>query len=202
MRIDLNFVSREYLLVRKVYAALIAGLALCLALFALTFYLHQSEQVKAEQLQEQVAAQELKLDKTEKLVAGYASSIDKKTINATYNEADFANAAIRRRVFSWTEFLNRIEAIVPDGVGITGIRPNFKSLDVDISGTAKDMDSLTSFIERLTRSEYFSDIPPVFRTSEENLGPGVGKSVQRFNLKIRYIPRPAAVKAPKDGGKE
>ncbi len=188
MKLNLNFASREYVLLRKLYASLGAGLGLCAAVFAFFYLSHLSDGKRVEELGVRVKSQEAAFESSEKALAEYAHTVDAQMISSTYTEAEFANAAIDRRVFSWTLFLGRIEDLVPRGVGITGIKPDFKTLDVDISGTAKDMESLTEFLERLTGSEYFSDIPPSFQTSEEYLGKDIGKTVQRFNFKLRYIP--------------
>jgi hypothetical protein len=194
MRIELNFASREYVLLRKVYVSLAAGLLVCLALFGFLYAAHGLDIERSERLRAIVQSREAELEKSESVLRKYTKELDKSKVSSTYTESEFANAAIKRRTFSWTTFLGRIEGLVPKGVGITGIRPDFGTLNVDISGTATDMGALTEFLERLTRSEYFSDIPPTFSTSEENLGPGFMGSIQRFNFKIQYIPFPA--KAP------
>lgn len=202
MRLDLNFASREYVLQRKLYAALGAGLVVCAAVFAFLFLSHLGDLERLRELGARVEGQEASMKRAEDTLKEYARTVDSETVSATYTEADFANAAIARRVFSWTLFLGRVEELVPKGVGITSIRPDFNTLDVDISGTAKDMETLTEFLDRLTRSEYFSDVPPSFQTSEEDLGHDIGKLVQRFNFKLRYIPGPGEAAAGPAGKKE
>jgi len=188
MRINLNFASREYVVVMRLYAGLLLGILALVAVFAGLYLSHRSDVKSLVRLKEQIKEREAAIAGSDEILRGYEKTITGKVISSTYTEADFANSAIRRRVFSWTLFLNRIEGLVPGGVGITGITPNFKTLDVDISGTAKTIDAVTEFIDRLTHSEYFEDLPPVFSTSEEPVKGEKGLSMQRFNIKIRYIP--------------
>jgi hypothetical protein len=103
-------------------------------------------------------------------------------------------------VFSWTEFLNRFESLVPDGVGISSVRPDFGTLEVDISGSADDMAALTGFIDRLTASEYFADAPPVFHTNEVEVDRVGGRRLQMFRLRIEY--RPGGSKGAPQAGRE
>jgi len=188
MRIDLNFASREYVVVARLYAGLLLAILALAAVFAVLYLSHRTDAKSLVQLEGQITEREAAIASSDEVLRGYEKTISGSMISSTYTEAAFANSAISRRVFSWTLFLNRLEGLVPGGVGITAITPNFQTLDVDISGTAKSIDAVTEFIDRLTHSEYFEDLPPVFSTSEEPVKGETGLSLQRFNIKIRYIP--------------
>lgn len=200
MRLDINFASREHVLVRKVYLLLVLGIAGCVAATAVGYYMYLNDVRTSDRLRADIASHQKKLDETRKIVGGYAASLGPGTVKQAYNEAAFANAAISRRAFSWTTFLNRLEELVPDGVGITSIKPDFSSLYVDLSGSATDMNRVTEFIGRLARSEYFGDIPPTFSATEGEVDKVAKKTLWTFSLKIQYIPEPDA--APAVPGKE
>ena len=188
MRIRINFASREYILARKVYVVLLLALAAAASVFVINYGDYTSAQAR-----EAVLTNQLKLhDKIAANVTAKLAEAGKKAaendVKAAVMQAQFADAAIDRRVFSWTEFLNRLEEVVPDGVGIGSIKPDFSTLDMDISGTALSMDRLTEFMDRMTKSPYFEDIPPIFHTTEQVADKDIGMSLQIFNLKIRYSP--------------
>jgi hypothetical protein len=47
---------------------------------------------------------------------------------------------------------------------------------------------LMEFVDRLTKSKYFEEIPPDFHTSEVVVDKDIGMTVQKFNLIIKYNP--------------
>jgi uncharacterized membrane protein YciS (DUF1049 family) len=188
MRINLNFASREFVLASRVYAGLVLGIIISVLIFSGLYISHSSRIKSLGRIKKQITEREAAISKLDETLHGYEKNVNGKVISSTYTEAEFANSAISRRVFSWTLFLNRLEGLVPTGVGITGITPNFQTLYVGISGSAKSIDAVTEFIARLTRSEYFEDVPPTFSTSEEKVQGETGLSLQQFNIMIRYIP--------------
>ena len=188
MRIRINFASREYVLSRKVNAVLL--LLLC-CLTAVFFY-NIKEYGKTLKNESKLASEVRLHEKKESEVSARLQEIKKtakeEEVKASLRQAEFANMAIGRRVFSWTALLNRIEELVPPGVSIQSINPDFSTLDVEITGTALDMARVTDFMGRITGSPYFDDLPPVFHSSEVVVDKDIGKTVQNFSLKIRYKP--------------
>lgn len=188
MRISINFASREYVLARKINAALIL-LLFCLGV---VFFYNIREYRKALDRESMLASEVMLHEKKDTEFSVRLQEIKKtapeEEVQASLHQAEFANMAIGRRVFSWTAFLNRFEELVPPGVSIQGIHPDFNTLDVEITGTALDMARVTEFMGRLTRSPYFDDLPPVFHSSEVLADKDIGKTLQNFNLRIRYKP--------------
>lgn len=196
MRIDLNFASREYVFVRKVYSVLIAGILVCVAALAWGDYGYRADREDEARLYQDLSAHQKKLSEVSGRLARLSSKVDKKVVDQAYADAQFANAAIERRAFSWTLFLNRLEELVPEGISINGIKPDFSSLEVDISGNAQNIPKVTEFMSNLVGSEYFGDIPPAFSTSEGAKDNETGKTTWAFNMKIRYIPDGGSGDAP------
>ena len=201
VRIEINFASRDYVKARKAYLALCLCILAAAAVFALEYRGYKDSLRHSSQVLRRTAMLKARNKDTETRLAEVKKAVDAEETKAAVAEVDFANAVIRRRVFSWTAFLNRIEEVVPDGVAITALKPDFVSLSVDISGTADDMGRVTEFIDRLTKSQYFEDIPPTFHTSEVEVDKDIGKKLQEFNLKIRYNPEGSGGPAGTDGGK-
>ena len=57
------------------------------------------------------------------------------------------------------------------------------------------------FVDRLTKSKYFEEIPPDFHTSELLVDKDIGMTVQKFSLRIKYNPDGTrSSKSPYDHG--
>ena len=188
VRININFASRGYLFFKKVYVIFMAALVVGAGVFAAEYHAFQDAASKEAALGRRLATLERAHLEAEKRVEGLKKSIPAGEMRSLAKQADFANAAISTRVFSWTAFLNRLEDIVPDGVGITSVSPDFQSLSIIISGSALSMDLAAEFLDRLTKSPYFEDIPPAFHTTETLADKDIGKTLQVFSLKIKYNP--------------
>jgi len=108
-------------------------------------------------------------------------------------EAEFANDAIRRRIFSWTELFNRLELVVPPNVMLTSVRPEIQAEGISIvsEGMAKDQEALLNFEEGLIKSAYFTRIYPGSERREQRGGD------LHFSVKFDYLPlgRPEATPA-------
>jgi Tfp pilus assembly protein PilN len=172
-------------------AAVLAGVAV----FALNYSSYRSALDKGARLAGQAALMQKRMTELDTKLVDIKKKVNVSELASAELQADFANMAIRRRSFSWTVFLNRLEEVVPPGVGVTDISPNFQTLDVDIAGKARSVAHVTEFIQRLGASGYFEDIPPVFHTSEVVVDKDTGETAQTFSLKIRYKPEGPPAKA-------
>jgi len=196
MRIDINFASREYILVRKAYLVLAACIFTGVLVFVHSYHSYLCSVETAAKLKSQERLLDVRYAAAEKRLAELKKAVSPEEVKAASRQAAFANEAIRNRAFSWTAFLNRMEGVVPDGVGLTSLKPDFNSHNVDIAGVADSMGQLTEFVDRLTKSQYFEDLPPTFHTSESVVDKDIGKTLQVFNIKIHYNPDGRKDQAP------
>jgi len=99
-------------------------------------------------------------------------------------QSEFANDAIRRRIFSWTELFNRLEEVVPPAVMMIAIRPEIQAEGISVvaEGSAKDQEGLLQFEENLIRNPRFARIFPGSERREQR-----GQDL-RFSLKFDYVP--------------
>jgi type IV pilus assembly protein PilN len=188
MRIEINFASREYLLLRKAYLALTVAIAAAVLLFVYNYGDYRNSVQKVGAFSAQLALQQRIASEMDSKLAQIKKEQGGTDVKAALKEADFVNSIIARRVFSWTAFLNRLEEVVPNGVGITDVKPDFQTLNMNISGTSLSSNQLMEFVDRLTKSKYFEEIPPDFHTSEVVVDKDIGMTVQKFNLIIKYNP--------------
>ena len=71
-----------------------------------------------------------------------------------------ANSLIEQRVFSWTEFFNRIETTLPPGVMLTEVRPDIESgsIEVTMGVMGRGLDAISEFILSLEDSGAFNEV--------------------------------------------
>ena len=68
-----------------------------------------------------------------------------------------ANTLITQRVFSWTDFFNRIEATLPPDVMVTEVRPEIEpgTVDVAMGVLGRSLDAISRFVTSLETSGAF-----------------------------------------------
>jgi len=79
------------------------------------------------------------------------------------DRAEFANTAILRRVFSWTQLFNVLEQIVPPDVKLRAVRPVVDAhgeVDIQLEGTARNYLDFVSLEEALMTSPAISRVYP------------------------------------------
>lgn len=90
-------------------------------------------------------------------------SVDAKQVDFAAADARQANELIDRRTFSWTELFNRFEATLPDEVRISAVRPRVdreRGIVLTIVVSARNVDDVAIFIERLEATGAFKDVRP------------------------------------------
>lgn len=98
------------------------------------------------------------------------------------------NFLIDQRVFSWTGFLNQIEATLPNDVMLTSVRPDVidGTVGAQVGIVSQSVDAIGQFIERLEGTGAFAD---VLSREEEVTDDGLYRAV----LYGQYVPRPSEV---------
>lgn len=197
----LNLASRPFVNTRPATAA---AVTLGLVVLGLTLvsagtvrgYLEGSQKTRAavRALSEEAAALDARSEATEAEVA----RLDLATLAQS---ADDASWIARRRAFSWTRFLTRLERTLPRDVRVAAIslqRPGSeadakKALDaaaeipLELTLVARDPDALPNVIQAFYESEWF-DLP----RPRSELGPEVGTPEgTELSLAVAYL----------DGGK-
>ena len=71
-----------------------------------------------------------------------------------------AKSLIEQRVFSWTEFFNRIETTLPPDVMLTEVRPDIESgsIEVTMGVMGRNLDAISLFIRALEDSGAFNEV--------------------------------------------
>ena len=94
-----------------------------------------------------------------------------------------ANTLIDRRIFSWTEFFNRIESTLPPNVMMTSVRPEIETTDIAVSMgvLGRRVEDIDMFMDRLEATGAFAEL---LARQEEATDEGM----YRAALRGRYLP--------------
>ncbi len=103
-----------------------------------------------------------------------------------------ANTLITQRVFSWTDFFNRIETTLPPDVMVTEVRPEIEpgTVDVAMGVLGRSLESISRFVTSLETSGAFVG---VLNRQVELTEDGMYRAV----LRGRYL---GSVASPDTGG--
>lgn len=113
-------------------------------------------------------------------------TVNPQELEAITAEAREANAIIDRRVFSWTELLNRFSTTLPPNVRIASVRPRVEkdgTVTIALTVVARQAEDVDAFIEKLEAAHAFADL----LTREENVDE---TGMLRASLEGRYLGPP------------
>lgn len=180
MKLNLNLASRTYINRRALYAFYVVLISLLVVLLGLNLSYFIRSQAQARQLRQRMG----ELSRT---LAKEHPETSIKFTQAEYDsllkEIAFANAILRKNSFRWTELLNRLEKVVPDGVRIRGIQPNFKNDVLNLTGVARKVKDLQIFLNRLMHSPDFRQAY-LMRQSRSTLKDNLGGKHEAVAFKI------------------
>lgn len=73
-------------------------------------------------------------------------------------EVTFAKELWARQSFSWTQFLNDLEATVPDKISMDSVTLNFKHASISLQGSAATLSDLNVFVDGLENHRAFHHV--------------------------------------------
>ena len=180
--LQINLSTRPFYNERAVHLALglVGILVLALTTFNVTQVVKLSESHtgfttpadQAEATADDVAHQTLTIQR----------DLDRDELEVAGANAQTANTLIDRRVFSWTEFFNRIESTLPADVMLTSVRPEIEpdAMAVSMGVLGRRVEEIETFIERLEATRAFAELLPL---QEEPTNEGL----YRAALRGRYL---------------
>lgn len=98
---------------------------------------------------------------------------------------NFANEIIASDQFRWSKMFSRFETVMPDGVSVRSVLPDYRDRSVKLSGYARDINAMTQFIDNLLQSP---DLDQVFLQNHgdvEIIENGVKRVYTGYSLVIR-----------------
>lgn len=104
------------------------------------------------------------------------------------DQAQFVNARLAERAFSWSELLDRLERVLPDDVRIESVTPAFGKdglVHLNLLAVGKNGQGMVRTLDRLNRDPHFAN---AFPTAEDHVEAGY-----RFGIGVDYRPSIARV---------
>jgi hypothetical protein len=182
--IHLNLAARPYRDYRPVYAVVVVAslLTFFLALYNVeTFIKYRTDTVstrlKTDKLNAEAAHQEqLAYEATRRVKSFNVSALEKQT--------RFVNAQIAERAFSWSELLDRLEAVLANNTRIMQITPSFDrsgmTIHLELSCETKTASGMVEMINRFNNDPHFSNpFPRVLSATPSGF---------LFNIGVEYKP--------------
>jgi Tfp pilus assembly protein PilN len=181
--IHLNLASRPYE-DKRLFITAVVGISIVIA--ALLFvnidtYLRyrvstETTRAKIQQLENEAQRER---DRTESVKAQLAK-IDTVALS---KQTAFINAQLSQRAFSWSELLDRLEAVMADDVRLTSISPSFRpdgTVGLGLQLEAKTTDGLVNMLNRFNKDPQFTNPFP----ANESFAQGV----YRIALTVDFKP--------------
>src|SRR4051812_2480496 len=116
---------------------------------------------------------------------GVRRGLNPKELDDVSSAAREANALIGRRLFSWTDLLNRLETTLPDEVRITSMRPVIDkdgNITIQLNVVGRRVEDIDQFMERLEATGDFAD---AFSRDESATEEGL----RQASIEARYLPK-------------
>ncbi|MBN1141086.1 MAG: PilN domain-containing protein [Deltaproteobacteria bacterium] len=181
MKLHLNLATRTYVNRRQLnlfYFAVIGFLVVMLLLYGIglvRFFRHSRE------LEDSLAR--LPAVKAESAPVDPGRSAE-----TIARQVRFANNILKQRRFHWSAFLDRMEAVVPAGVKLRSLQPDFRAGTVKLEGVARGVPDLRNFLERLTADPALADYFLLNQAvAKEGGAKGAGLPELRFSLLVKGV---------------
>ena len=155
-----NLATRPFYNERAVYVVL--GLVAVIGLVLLYYETNRIIDLSRLNTERTRQAEEAERESTDLsvLAAEIRRSISPQALEEVAAAAREANLLIDQRIFSWTDFFNRIETTLPPDVMLTEVRPDIEpgSIEVTMGVLGRRLDAIDEFIGALEESGAFTEV--------------------------------------------
>jgi Tfp pilus assembly protein PilN len=181
--LHLNLASRPYRDYRPVYAVVVVA-SLLIAFMLLnnieTGYRYARD---TRTTRDKIAAIEQQTRAEEQRTALADQRIHSFNVKVLSDQAQFVNARLAERAFSWSELLDRLERVLPDDVRVESVQPSFAKnglVHLTLNAVAKNDAGMVRTLDSFNHDPRFAN---AFPNSEAKTNVGY-----RFNLGVDYRP--------------
>ncbi len=181
MKLTLNLASRSYLNRRALYFAYLAIAGLLLLLLGGNMYGYWRSHQRAGQLNAWLVELEGARKADQGPIKSALSGPEQERLVA---DIEFANQILKMDGFRWTWLLDRLEAVLPEPVGIQAIRPDYRQGSFNLTGYARDVEDLRTLLDNMSASPDFSDVYLLQQSRKET---PEGTSVLNFSLVVKGV---------------
>lgn len=151
MQIRTNLATRTYIDKKKLNNILLAVIAVLLLFLLVQIKICAFNAGEISRLNAMKISMESKFKKKR-------IDFSEKDYKKLTEDIKFANGIIERKAYDWVGLLNRLEAVVPDGLTLTSVVPDSKDKTLKLSGVSMNFKTVQHFLENLEESNFFHDI--------------------------------------------
>ena len=159
LSIDINFASRDYRLLSRIYAGLLAVVALLSAMLALILWIHGSYRADIGRADQRLR----ELMSSEQQVLSLLAEREQLVRDLTA-----MSGLMESRRFSWTRLFTGIEEAFPAGVALGSVNVKPKERTLELDGMALSPEALRNLMIGLEKSSVFKD--PLLRHQSVDKG--------------------------------
>lgn len=200
MRLNINLATQPYEDVRKFLAkwgllTLVLAAATALVVFIAVRNWRDSRSINA-----QISDLQQKMDALDKDRATAIATLNEPGNKTVADKSRFLNEAIQRKSVSWTRIFMDLEGLMPNGLHVVSIKPEFTKRDnrlglrLEVGGTSHE--KAIELVRRMEESPNFKQATLVSEQMQ-TAGQGGGDPVL-FEITSIYTPPGVPVEAPAD----
>jgi Tfp pilus assembly protein PilN len=181
--LHLNLAGRPYRDYRPLYAVVVVTSILIAAMLLNNIETGYRYVRETRTTRDKILQIETQIDTENRRAEDATERIKGVNVKQLTEQAQFANARLAERAFSWSELLDRLERVLPDDVRIQSIAPSFGKTGIvhlTMEAAAKSGDGMTRTIDRFNHDPHFAN---PFPTSEEHQDTGY-----KFGIGVDYRP--------------
>jgi hypothetical protein len=160
-----NLSTRPFYNERLVTTGLALAGLVALALTAFNVLQFRSLSEQRRELQAKIDIANIETARIRNATQVVYASLDRPALQALAGSAEEANRLIDARVFSWSRFLNSLEAQMPMNVHLVSVSPRVERgvFQVELNVVARTLEDLQEFVNALARTDTFYDVFPTAR---------------------------------------
>lgn len=190
--IHLNLASRPYE-DKRLFITTVVGVSIIIAALLFTnIDTWLRYRVQTQTTRSKVAALDAQTEQEQRRVESLKQQLGHIDVVSLSKQTTFINAQLAQRSFSWSELLDKLEAVLADDVRVTTITPSFQpngTVLLSLGLEAKSADGLVNMLRRFNQDPQFAN---PFPTSEAAAPTGG----YHISLSVEFKPatmKPAAV---------
>jgi Tfp pilus assembly protein PilN len=181
--LHLNLAARPYRDYRPLYAVVVAS-SLLIAFMLLNNietgyrYIRETKSTRAK-----IADLEQQIESEQAQTAVINQRLHGVNVKSLSDQAQFVNARLAERAFSWSELLDRLERVLPDDVRIESVAPSFSKeglIHLSLLAVGKTSEGMVHTLDRLNHDAHFAN---AFPTAEDHVPEGY-----KFGIGVDYRP--------------
>jgi Tfp pilus assembly protein PilN len=190
--IHLNLASRPYE-DKRLFITTVVGVSIIIAALLFTnIDTWLRYRVQTQTTRSKVAALDAQTEQEQRRVESLKQQLGHIDVVSLAKQTTFINAQLAQRSFSWSELLDKLEAVLADDVRVTTITPAFEpngTVLLSLGLDAKSADGLVNMLRRFNQDPQFANPFPTSETAVPTGG-------YHISLSVEFKPatmRPAAV---------